>query len=318
MKLRLWHHIGAAFLVSFLGMHMTACSGDGQADDVVEGQEGGEGGDGGAEDGGNGTAEGQNGDGMDQAAKPPEANPVAAAPKQDELQELINGMNAKPKEVEGEGLAAALPPPLPPEPQPVPVANAGMPAAPGLPELGSKMSYVIKRGDTLASVAMKVYGDMQKWKEIAEFTGMANPNMIYPGDVVYYQLTEQTMAFASAYESVKQAQVTVKPGDTLSTIASRVLGRSSDWKTIWRQNDGIDNPDRLVVGQTIYYVEPASLISKHDNKDDSTLKIADSYNIQIEPVKVSVEYQGELENSVQNEFDGSFVGLQTIGQLPVI
>ncbi len=121
------------------------------------------------------------------------------------------------------------------------------------------MPYVVMRGDTLASIATKVYGDFEKWREISEFTGMADANRIYPGDIIYYQLTEQTMAFASAYESVQRSEVTVAAGDTLSTIASRVLGNSQDWKMIWRQNDNIDNPDKLVVGQTLYYLDPGML-----------------------------------------------------------
>ena len=140
--------------------------------------------------------------------------------------------------------------------------SAGMAAAPGLPELGSKMSYVVQRGDSLATIAMKVYGDMNKWREIADFTGMANPRLIYPGDVVYYQLTENTMAFAAAYETAPRSEVTVGQGDTLSTIAGRVLGDSQAWKSIWRENDQIDNPDELTAGMTIYYVDSGAMMAE--------------------------------------------------------
>ena len=140
-------------------------------------------------------------------------------------------------------------------------ATAGAPAAPGLPELGSKMSYIVQKGDTLAKIATKIYGDPARWTEIANFTGLANPRLIYPGDVVYYQLTEQSMAFAAAYESVSRAEVQIMEGDTLATIASRVYGSSANWKLIWRQNDNIANPDRLVAGTTLYYIEPGMLSS---------------------------------------------------------
>ena len=79
-------------------------------------------------------------------------------------------------------------------------AVVGTQAAPGLPELGSKMSYIVQKGDSLVKIAT-IYGNPTKWTEIANFTGLANPKLIYPGDVVYYQLTDQTLAFASAYES---------------------------------------------------------------------------------------------------------------------
>ena len=138
-------------------------------------------------------------------------------------------------------------------------AAVGMPAGPGLPELGSKMVYIVQKGDTLARIAQRIYGDGNKWTEIANFTGLANPKLIYPGDVVYYQLTEQSMNFAGVYEGVKRDQVQVSQGDTLATIAGRVLGNSTLWKLIWRQNDRIDNPDRLTAGTTIYYVDPSKV-----------------------------------------------------------
>jgi nucleoid-associated protein YgaU len=137
----------------------------------------------------------------------------------------------------------------------------GTPLAPGLPELGSKMSYIVKPGDTLVAIAQKIYGDGNQWTEIANFTGLANPRLIYPGDVVYYQLTQQTQSFASAYESVQRTEIQVQQGDTLSRIAGRVLGDPSKWKMIWRQNDNIDNPDELTAGTTIFYVEPGMLSS---------------------------------------------------------
>lgn len=148
-----------------------------------------------------------------------------------------------------------------PAPAATGTASVGMPAGPGLPELGSKMVYIVQKGDTLAKIAQRVYGDGSKWTEIANFTGLANPKLIYPGDVVYYQLTEQSMTFAGAYEGIKRNEVQVGQGDTLATIAGRVLGNSTLWKLIWRQNDKIDNPDRLTAGTTLYYVDPAQVAS---------------------------------------------------------
>ncbi len=136
---------------------------------------------------------------------------------------------------------------------------AGAAVAPGLPELGSKMSYIVQKGDTLAKIAARIYGDVNKWTEIAEFTGLANPKLIYPGDVVYYQLTEKTQTFATAYEGIGRSEVQVGQGDTLATISSKVYGNSSLWKLIWRQNDKIDNPDKLVAGSKIFYVDQAKL-----------------------------------------------------------
>ena len=135
----------------------------------------------------------------------------------------------------------------------------GSPAGPALPELGSKMPYVVQPGDTLAKISMRIYGDVNRWNEMANLTGMANPSRIYPGDVVYYTLDEAALAFSSAYESVARAEEVIQQGDTLATISRRVYGTSKGWKAIWRQNDTIDNPDVLQAGATVFYVQADAL-----------------------------------------------------------
>jgi hypothetical protein len=160
-------------------------------------------------------------------------------------------------------------------------AVVGTQAAPGLPELGSKMSYIVQKGDSLVKIATRVYGNPTKWTEIASFTGLANPKLIYPGDVVYYQLTDQTLAFASAYETLPRSEIQIMDGDTLSSIAGRVLGNPENWKTIWRHNDNISNPDKLTAGTTIYYVDPGMLA---DAVQDFKVKFA----------KVKVKSQGSF------------------------
>lgn len=42
-------------------------------------------------------------------------------------------------------------------------------------------TYKIKKGDTLWSIAKRVYGDGSKYKELAEMNGISNPNKIYAG-----------------------------------------------------------------------------------------------------------------------------------------
>jgi hypothetical protein len=102
---------------------------------------------------------------------------------------------------------------------------------------------------------------------------MDNPNHIYPGDLVFYSLDEQSQNFAQTYETVKRAAEVVREGDTLAAIAKRVYGNSNLWKHIWRQNDNIDNPDKLTAGMTVYYVEKGSMSSAAFKKF-SNLKIA--------------------------------------------
>ena len=44
--------------------------------------------------------------------------------------------------------------------------------------------YTVQRGDSLWSIAKKQLGDGTKYKEIARKNGIANPNRIYPGQVL--------------------------------------------------------------------------------------------------------------------------------------
>jgi nucleoid-associated protein YgaU len=192
---------------------------------------------------------------------------------------MDSGMNA------GMNQASAAP-----EAAPAGGMVSGTPVGPGLPELGSKMSYIVQKGDTLGKIAARVYGDSNKWTEIANFTGLANPRLIYPGDVVYYQLTEQSTQFASTYESVRRSEVQIQQGDTLATIAGRVFGNSSLWKLIWRHNDMIDNPDRLTAGTTLYYVDPASMASVEGKTEQKFVKgqtKANSKVVTVSKVKAS-------------------------------
>ena len=165
------------------------------------------------------------------------------------------------------------------------------------------MSYIVQKGDNLAIIARKIYGDMSKWREIANFTGITNPRLIYPGDVVYYQLTEQTMAFASSYEAAFRSEVVVQQGDTLSTIARRVLGNSADWKLIWRQNDGIDNPDTLTAGTVIYYIDASAQTASLDfNKTTLTNNElnSDSQNKTTTSNSLEISQQSETTNTVES------------------
>ncbi len=52
---------------------------------------------------------------------------------------------------------------------------------------------------------------------------------------------------------------TVEAGDTLSAIAKRVYGRSSQWNVIYQANrDQLDDPDRIFPGQVLTLPEAPS------------------------------------------------------------
>ncbi|RYZ57861.1 MAG: LysM peptidoglycan-binding domain-containing protein [Proteobacteria bacterium] len=252
---------------------------EGNNENTANNEEGGEnaGNNFGNNEGGNAVANNEFGNGAESgnAALGAEGTGEAAPTGDENLSQIIDEMNggnaaaAAPAPEAGfdnlaqNGAAAAAPVETAAAAAPAAAPVSGSPVAPGLPELGSKMAYIVQKGDTLGKIAQRVYGDTNKWTEIADFTGIANPKLIYPGDVVYYQLTETTTTFASAYEGIGRSEVEVGQGDTLATIAQRVFGNSSLWKLIWRQNDKIDNPDRLTAGTKVYYIDHAKLADLH-------------------------------------------------------
>ena len=145
-----------------------------------------------------------------------------------------------------------------------------------LPEMGSRLTYVVVKGDTLGKISEMIYGDKSRWRDLAAWSGFANPHLIYPGNLVYYQYNEQSAAFAQKYEGRRKAEVVVQAGDTLSTIAARVYGNPSDWVIIWRYNGHIANPDRIEIGQKIHYPEDNNFLATSSGEEAPSLPVVDS------------------------------------------
>lgn len=67
----------------------------------------------------------------------------------------------------------------PPETATPPVEADMEPARPAVPG-----TYTVERGDTLAKIATKLYGDPRKWTEIAKANPDLNPNRLKVGQVI--------------------------------------------------------------------------------------------------------------------------------------
>jgi len=74
----------------------------------------------------------------------------------------------------GEEMPAPAPPPEP-ESAPAPPPPAAPPAA---------RTYTVVSGDTLWAISERFYGDGSKYQVIADASGIANPDLIYPGQVL--------------------------------------------------------------------------------------------------------------------------------------
>jgi LysM repeat protein len=110
-------------------------------------------------------------------------------------------------------------------------------SSPGLAEkFGSPAgsNYTVKSGDTLSDIASANGTD---WQTLARINGIANPNVIQPGQQI--KLPSGTENRATSY--------TVKSGDTLGAIAA---ANGTSVAALARDNN-IRNPDFISVGQVL-------------------------------------------------------------------
>ena len=140
-----------------------------------------------------------------------------------------------------EGAETATPPAAPAGQPPAPTKEVEAPAAATAPT--QVYTHIVKRGDTLTSIAKAYYGDGRKWKKIME----ANRNRISdPGSIsIGLKLTIPKLATAPTQRTLLPATLrttgsagrhTVKAGDTLAAIAKRYYGSEGKWRRILAAN----------------------------------------------------------------------------------
>jgi len=93
-----------------------------------------------------------------------DAPPPAAAEAPEPAGEAVPGAAEEPAPPAPEPAAAAAPPPPPPPPAP--------------------RTYTVVSGDTLWAIAERFYGDGSKYQVIADASGVSNPDLIHPGQVL--------------------------------------------------------------------------------------------------------------------------------------
>lgn len=96
------------------------------------------------------------------------------------------------------------------------------------------ITYTVQAGDTLSEIAMK-YGTT--YQELARINNIANPDLIYVGQVIKINGTTETT-------------YTVKSGDTLSGIASKY---GTTWQKLYEKNKSVigNDPNLIKPGQVL-------------------------------------------------------------------
>jgi nucleoid-associated protein YgaU len=114
-------------------------------------------------------------------------------------------------------------------------------------------SYTVQQGDTLSAIALRCYGDANRWIDIYQVNRDvigANPNLIFPGQRLAIAGTPGNITgFA---QPVPVGSYVVQPGDNLSSIAQRTYG-TQDWQRIYNANVGVigQNPNLIYPAQRL-------------------------------------------------------------------
>lgn len=104
---------------------------------------------------------------------------------------------------------------------------------------GDDTLYTVVSGDTLSGIASR-YGTT--YQELAKYNGIANPDLIFPGQVIRIPKGEV---------KDEKTYYTVVSGDTLWAIAERFYGDGSKYPKIAEVNN-IANPDLIYPDQVLY------------------------------------------------------------------
>lgn len=123
----------------------------------------------------------------------------------------------------------------------------------GVMALAGTMSYTIQYGDTLSELALEHDTDVET---LAELNGIENPDLIIPGDELLIPVDD---------ESTGPAMYTVKPGDTLGSIAYD-LGVDVDELAAL---NNLSDPDLIVTGDKIALPDSGSEVQATTSDEGS-------------------------------------------------
>jgi N-acetylmuramoyl-L-alanine amidase len=82
-------------------------------------------------------------------------------------------------------------------------------------------TYTVKAGDSLAGIALKLYGDANKWRELADLNGIADPSKIKVGQVL------NLIPKKPATSGMEDAEITIEGKKAFTGL--KVLPIRSSW-----------------------------------------------------------------------------------------
>jgi nucleoid-associated protein YgaU len=146
----------------------------------------------------------------------------------------------------------SLPPSRPPVARVAPVQPAApTPVAPVAPAISAApngpanlTAVIVKPGDSLWKIAQQNLGKGLRWHDLLSVNpGIADANRIVAGSRIYLP--------AAAASTRTATKITVKEGDTLTSIARAHLGHASYWSCIAQANPAIRDGNVIFEGQVL-------------------------------------------------------------------
>ncbi len=148
--------------------------------------------------------------------------------------------------------AAAAPEPAAVIIEPTETLQTSAPAAPRTGRVDHAKHHVVQTGDDLWSLAERYYGDGRDWRKIAA----ANPTVLTGGPDRLQVGWRLRIPDLDQDLPAGDRVITVRRGDTLSSIAERELGSSARWDDIFQVNRAqLSDPDELAVGMRLVLPE---------------------------------------------------------------
>jgi nucleoid-associated protein YgaU len=133
--------------------------------------------------------------------------------------------------------------------------------ASGVDPSGTK--YIVESGDFMTKIATKVVGDSSRWKELRDANPSVSPDKIFPGQILNLPASWQKAPSPPVGGSppavppgvtpptVSGGKYTVKAGDTMTGIATKLVGNSARWVELRAANPQVSDPNKIFVGQVL-------------------------------------------------------------------
>lgn len=118
--------------------------------------------------------------------------------------------------------------------------------------------YLARKGDTLDTVATKIYGTTDKKPELVKINSFLKSREVKVGDKIYYSSPhraadkERMLTFYEDMGATAQTYVVSKP-ENISDVAKNLLGDSNSWKELWATNMEVESKGVLPEGTQLRY-----------------------------------------------------------------